>query len=209
MKERHYNRKLERTLNTGSQQIVDLRLEKMKINPLLRSCSVTLFGSYLLTIFAWFNLCNQIATNWVTNCFLIFSLLLFMALLLVQDYYSERRTEKKNINYIKLRPSKDSLKTDKKHVLIMTGLTSIGLILLTRDALLHQMSVLIILSVSGAALYILILVRIRKLLIKRLVLKQTISAMHNRLLTSSENRKNFMALAASRDNPTNNYCILL
>lgn len=203
MKERHLTRKLYWASNQISLQIPYLRLEKMIVNPLLRYCSLTIFGSYLLTIIAVFNLCNQIGISWMTNCFLAFAVLLFAALLLMQDHYSERRTEKKNVNYKKSRPcilSGNHFKTDKKYVTILAGLTFIGLMILSRNVVLHQVSALMMLSVTGTLLYLLTLLMIRKLLIEKLVLKQTISSMNQRLLTSADNRNNFMAVAASQVN---------
>ncbi len=203
MKERHLTRKLYWASNQISLQIPYLRLEKMIVNPLLRYCSLTIFGSYLLTIIAVFNLCNQIGISWMTNCFLAFAVLLFAALLLMQDHYSERRTEKKNVNYKKSRPcilSGNHFKTDKTYVTILAGLTFIGLMILSRNVVLHQVSALMMLSVTGTLLYLLTLLMIRKLLIEKLVLKQTISSMNQRLLTSADNRNNFMAVAASQVN---------
>lgn len=203
MKDRHVNRKLEWTLNEGSHQLVDLRLEKMMVNPLLRYCSLTVFGSFLLTTIATFNLCNQIGITWITNCFLAFSILLFAALLFIQDHYSERRTERKNISYKQFAPkylSGEHMKNDKKNVIILVGLTIIALLLLSQDIMLHQIPALIFLSVAGTTLYTVTLLMIRKLLIEKLVLKQTIGSMSQRLLTSADSRNNFMAVAASQVN---------
>ncbi|MCO5937036.1 hypothetical protein NAF17_15940 [Mucilaginibacter sp. RB4R14] len=91
MKERHLTRKLDWTSNQISLQIPDLRLEKMTVNPLLRYCSLTIFGSYLL-------------------------------------------------------------KTDKKYITILAGLTLIGLMILSRNVVTHQVSALMMLSVTGTLL---------------------------------------------------------
>jgi drug/metabolite transporter (DMT)-like permease len=212
MNNRHFIRKIEGESTQSSQLLLYLRMERMKINPLLRYCSLTIFVSYIITIISSFNLCNQIGTKWVTACFLLFFILLFVSWLWVQDHYSEKRAERKNIIYKKLRYVELSggnySKTYRRYFNILSGLAVTCLLLLIWDLAFNHTPVMIFLAIAGTSLYILTLFMIRKLLIEKLVLKQTISSMHQRLLIADNNRSNFMAVAADQIIETQNNRIL-
>jgi hypothetical protein len=202
MKERHFTRQLAWTSNQGSQQMLDLRREKMMINPLLRYCSLIIFGSYLLTLVSGINLSNHFVSPGVTICFIILSIISFLCLVLVQNKFSERNTEGQQLTYHKLttRPlsGNSGFRKEKRAIMITGTLIILSCLLLTRNVIFQHTATMIAVFIAGLTLYFSTLMMIRKLLIQKCLLRQQISAMHQKLLISADNRNHYMSMASSQ-----------
>jgi hypothetical protein len=156
------------------QQLPRLRLKRMMIIALLRYCSILILSAFLLITIALCYLCNIIGFMSLTNAFLFFLTVLFLALLWVQNRYSERRTERLNICFTDSICTIDQIKNMRSYLVILSLLNYLTFLWLA-GAVIHQHVVPMLFStVMGTAIYIIALCMIRKLLKAKAVLKRTI-----------------------------------